>query len=103
MALAGLWANWKSPAGEWVRSFTIVTCPPNDELCGQIHNRMPAILPPKEWPLWLGESAAEQEQLKEVLRPYPADDMTMWPVSTRVGNVKNNDPSLIKPIESTAA
>jgi putative SOS response-associated peptidase YedK len=97
MALAGLWENWKSPAGEWVRSFTIVTCPPN-ELCAQIHNRMPAILPPKEWPLWLGEDAAEPEQLKAVLRPYPAEDMTMWPVSTRVGNVKNNDPSLIEPL-----
>jgi putative SOS response-associated peptidase YedK len=97
MALAGLWENWKSPAGEWVRSFTIITTTPN-ELCGQIHNRMPVILPPKEWPLWLGEDAAEPEQLKAVLRPYPADDMTCWPVSARVGNVKNNDPSLIEPV-----
>ena len=45
MALAGLWENWKSPDQEWVRSFTIITCPPN-ELCGKIHNRMPVILPP---------------------------------------------------------
>jgi putative SOS response-associated peptidase YedK len=96
MALAGLWENWKSPADEWVRSFTIITCPPN-ELCGQIHNRMPMILPPKEWPLWLGEEAVEPEPAKAVLRPYPADTMTMWPVSARVGNVRSNDPSLIEP------
>jgi putative SOS response-associated peptidase YedK len=60
------------------------------------------ILPPATWPLWLGEDAAKPEQLKAALRPYPADDMTMWPVSARVGNVKNNDPSLIEPVELTA-
>jgi putative SOS response-associated peptidase YedK len=64
---------------------------------------MPVILPPKEWPLWLGEDAAEPERLKAVLQPYPADDMKMWPVSTRVGNVRNNDPSLIEPMEPMAS
>jgi putative SOS response-associated peptidase YedK len=101
MALAGLWENWQSPDGEWVRSFTIVTCPPN-ELCASIHNRMPVILPPKTWPMWLGEDAAEERDLKALLAPYPAEDMTMWPVSTRVGSVKNNDRSLIEPVELTA-
>jgi len=58
------------------------------------------ILPPKVWPLWLGEEAAEERDLKAMLVPYPTDDMIMWPVSARVGSVKNNDPSLIEPIES---
>jgi putative SOS response-associated peptidase YedK len=98
MTLAGLWENWKSPGGEWVRSFTIITTTPN-ELCGQIHDRMPVILPPTAWSTWLDEEVAEPEQLKALLAPYPADDMTMWPVSTRVGNVRNNDPSLIEPIQ----
>jgi len=57
MALAGLCENWKSPAEEWMRSFTIVTTPPN-ELCAEIHNRMPVILPPDAWPTWLGEEPA---------------------------------------------
>ena len=43
MALAGVWENWQSPAGEWVRSFAIVTTTPN-QLCAEIHNRMPVIL-----------------------------------------------------------
>lgn len=42
MALAGLWETWRSPAGETVRSFTIVTTEPN-ELCAPIHDRMPVI------------------------------------------------------------
>ena len=99
MALAGLWETWKSPAEESVRSFTIVTTTPND-LCAEIYNRMPVILPPSVWPAWLGEESVDSDAvLKSLLAPYPADEMAMWPVSPRVGNVKNNDPSLIEPME----
>jgi len=97
MALAGLWENWHSPAGEWVRSFAIVTTTPN-ELCAEIHNRMPVILKPDAWPAWLGEEPADEPQLKSLLAPYPSDDMICWPVSPRVGNVRNNDASLIEPV-----
>jgi putative SOS response-associated peptidase YedK len=45
MALAGLWENWRSPAGEWILSFAIITTEPN-ELCAELHNRMPAVLKP---------------------------------------------------------
>jgi putative SOS response-associated peptidase YedK len=39
-------------------------------------------------------------QLKSLLAPYPADEMMFWPVSPRVGSVKNNDASLIEPVPS---
>ena len=97
MALAGLWENWKSPAGEWVRSFAIITTEPN-ELCAEQHNRMPVILAPGTWPAWLSEEPADEAQLKSLLAPYPSGGMIAWPVSARVGSVKNNDPSLIEPI-----
>ena len=97
MALAGVWENWKSPAGEWVRSFAIVTTEPN-ELCAQLHNRMPVVLAPDAWPTWLGEEPADQAHLKSLLVPYLSDGMVAWPVSPLVGSVKNNDPSLIEPI-----
>jgi putative SOS response-associated peptidase YedK len=97
MAMAGLWDSWRSPAGERLRSFTIVTTEPN-ELLAPLHDRMPVILAPESWPLWLGEQPAEPERLKRLLAPYPANDMAIWPVGARVGNVKNNDPSLAEPI-----
>src|SRR5271168_2125511 len=50
---------------------------------------MPADLKPDAWPLWLGEQPAEAAQLKALLTPYPSDDMICWPVSPRVGSVKN--------------
>ena len=97
MALAGVWENRHAPGGEWVRSFAIITTTPN-ELCGEIHNRMSVILKPETWPAWLGEDPAGERDLEALLAPYPSDGMVAWPVSTRVGNVKNNDPSLIEPV-----
>ena len=97
MALAGLWENWHSPMGEWVRSFAIITTRPNG-LCAALHDRMPVVLGPEAWPAWLGEEPAEPSELKALLAPYPSVGMACWPVSVRVGNVKNNDASLIEPI-----
>lgn len=97
MGLAGLWETWRSPAGETIRSFTIVTTAPNT-LCAEIHDRMPVILKPEAWPAWLGEEPADPTALKELLAPYPAEEMRCWPVSARIGNVRNNDPSLVEPI-----
>jgi putative SOS response-associated peptidase YedK len=102
MALAGLWESWRSPAGERVRSFAIVTTEPN-QLCAELHNRMPVILAAEVWPAWLGEEPADEAQLRSLLTPYPSDGMVCWPVSQRVGNVKNNDPSLIDPVVSVSA
>jgi putative SOS response-associated peptidase YedK len=97
MAMAGLWETWRSPQGERIRSFTIVTTKPN-ELCAELHDRMPVVLKPEVWPAWLGEEPATVPQLKSLLVPYRSAKMICWHVSQRVGNVKNNDPSLIEPI-----
>ena len=79
MALAGLWETWRSRlSGERVRSFAIVTTEPN-ELCAQIHNRMPVVLAPEAWPAWLGEQPADEEHLKALLAPYPSEEMVCWP------------------------
>jgi putative SOS response-associated peptidase YedK len=80
MALAGLWENWRSPTGEWVRSFAVITTMPN-ELCAELHNRMPVVLKPEGWPEWLREEPADPRQLKALLAPYPSDEMTCWPVT----------------------
>jgi putative SOS response-associated peptidase YedK len=87
----------RSAAGEWVRSVAIIITKPN-KLCAELHSRMPVVLGPDTWPAWLGEQPADGRQLKAMLPPYQSKEMVAWPVSTRVGSVKNNDPSLIEPI-----
>jgi putative SOS response-associated peptidase YedK len=84
-----------------VRSFAIITTTPN-EMCTQLHDRMPVVLKPEVWSEWLGEEPADPSRLKALLAPYPSEEMMCRPVSARVGNVKNNDPSLIEPITATA-
>jgi putative SOS response-associated peptidase YedK len=66
-------------------------------LLAPVYDRMPVILAQVNWPAWLGERAADLEELKSMLVPYPAEDMVIWPVDKRVGNVNNKDPSLIEP------
>lgn len=98
--LAGLWENWRDPAsGEWVRSFCVITTDSN-ALVGEIHHRMPVILAPADYERWLGE----EPDPRELLRPFPAEPMTMWPVSTRVNSPKNDDADLLAPaLEADAA
>jgi hypothetical protein len=73
---------------------------PRTPRSARLHNRMPVVLKPDAWPLWLGEEPAEASALRALLGPLPSNEMTCWPVSARVGNVKNNDASLIEPITS---
>jgi hypothetical protein len=70
MALAGLWENWRSPAGEWVRSFAIVTTAPN-ELCAELHNRMPAVLGLRRGRLGSGRSLRTRGNSKPFSRHTP--------------------------------
>jgi len=60
-----------------------------------IHNRMPVILEPKDYDRWLDPGNAARPPV-DLLRPYPAERMKAWPVSERVGNVRNNDPALLE-------
>ena len=69
------WETWRSPEGERIRSFTIATTTPN-ELCAKFHNRMPVVLKPEAWPIWLGEEPADPTHLKALLAPtLPRHDL----------------------------
>ncbi len=94
-AIAGIWENWKEPAsGEWIRTFSIITTDAN-ALVADIHERMPLILAREHYARWLGEEADPCD----LMRPFPAELMRMWPISTRVNKPENDDPSIIEPIE----
>jgi putative SOS response-associated peptidase YedK len=93
--IAGLWENWKEPAsGEWLRTFAIITTDAN-ALVADIHDRMPAILAPQDYPGWL----SDEPDPGELLRPFPPALMRMWPISTRVNKPENDDPSILDPIK----
>jgi len=96
-AFAGLWERWRNPAdGSILRSFTIVTGPANS-LCRPIHERMPVILPPQAWPLWLGETETMPDQLLALLQGCPEEWLRVYPVGPAVGNVRHDEPGLLDP------
>jgi putative SOS response-associated peptidase YedK len=95
MALAGVWAIWRDQeTGERVYTCSILTTVPN-ELVSPIHNRMPVILDPADWDLWLSERAALPD-LRRLLFPLPAEALEMFPVSTAVNNVRNEGADLLE-------
>jgi putative SOS response-associated peptidase YedK len=104
-AFAGLWERWTAPAastgiaaGEVVETFTILTTEANNKL-RPIHARMPVILPPACFAAWL-DAANDQETLKALLHPFPAEPMAFYRVSTAVNNVRNDDPSCTAPLKA---
>ena len=59
-----------------------------------------SILAENDWPKWLGEEPASEEELLALLKPCPDEALKIWPVDKMVGNVKNNGPQLILPVLS---
>jgi putative SOS response-associated peptidase YedK len=93
LAFAGLWEGWRSPEGETLRTFAILTMSANGAM-SQIHTRMPVILERADWPAWLGETEVTHADL---LRPAAEDVLRIWRVSRAVNNVRNNEPALLEP------
>jgi putative SOS response-associated peptidase YedK len=94
-AFAGLWESW-GKNGEEIHSCTIITTEAND-LMSEIHHRMPVILPPEDYAMWLDPDFDEKEPLTTLLKPYPADAMEAYPVSRKVNKPSNNEPSVLEP------
>jgi putative SOS response-associated peptidase YedK len=99
-AFAGLWEIWRdTKAGTALRSFAIVTTDPN-EVVQPLHNRMPVIVPERDYGRWLSTESAQPPI--DLLRPFDADKMTAWKVGKAMGNVKNDSPELIEPASATS-
>lgn len=94
---AGLWEQWRSPQGEEITSCTILTTKCN-ELLEPIHERMPVILQPQDYSLWLDPQVQTPEPLQQLLHPYPSEAMMAYPVTTVVNSPKHNSPDCIKPL-----
>jgi putative SOS response-associated peptidase YedK len=99
LAFAGLWESWRGEADQQaVESCTIITTEAN-ALTRPIHDRMPVILEPACYDVWLDAAVDNIEALLPLLRPLPADAMTADPVSTHVNSPRNDDPRCIEVVK----
>ena len=95
-AFAGLWDIWISPDGDSLKSACILTTSPNQTVKA-VHDRMPVILNPADYPIWLDPQEDKLDQFQSLLKPYPDELMDSYPVSTYVNSPKNNSPQCIQP------
>lgn len=93
LAFAGIWEGWRAPDGEILRTFALLTTTANPRMAA-LHQRMPVILQPGDWAIWLGETDGDPAS---VLRPLPDGLLRLWPVDKQVGNVRNDGPGLLLP------
>lgn len=97
-AFAGLYDVWRSPeTTENLFTFTIITTEPN-ALVTAIHNRMPAIIKQEHESLWLQHESLPLDEVREILNPYPADQLEAYRVSTAVNNPNLDSEELIRPL-----
>jgi putative SOS response-associated peptidase YedK len=89
-AFAGIWDRWKDPSGKWVKTCSILTTTPN-AVTSAVHDRMPVILDPDSYDIWLDPGMRNVTTASELLKPYDARLMRCYPISTRINHVANDD------------
>ena len=77
-----------------MRSFTIITTDPNDTMAA-VHDRMPVILDPSAWDVWLGPEPLDDAECQALLGPAPNDLLVLDQVSTKVNSPRNEGADLI--------
>jgi len=101
LAFAGLAERWREKGAPkdapFIRSCTVITTPGGADMA-RIHDRMPVLLDPATFDLWLDPANDDAEELLAMLRPPPAGTVVRHLVGPRVGNVANNDPTLIESV-----
>jgi putative SOS response-associated peptidase YedK len=102
MALAGLWENWMGPHGEEVETAVIVTTRAN-RMLAPIHPRMPVIVPPEAFDLWLDSARVDAATAAALIAPAPEDMLAVHQVSPAVNSAANDTPDLIAPVTAEAA
>ena len=101
-AFAGLWDRWKDPSGNWIKTCSILTTTPN-AVTSAVHDRMPVIIDPEAYDLWLDPGMTNVAAACEHLKPYDARLVRCYPVSTRINHVINDDEECSLPVELAEA
>ena len=97
-AFAGLWESWQSPDKGIIESCTILTTEPNSLVSG-IHDRMPVIVAQDDYDLWLDPGIKNPKRVADCLRPFDANRMKKYGVSSRVNRPENDDEECAREIQ----
>jgi putative SOS response-associated peptidase YedK len=99
VAFAGLWEAWMGPNGEEMETAAVITTDANKTL-HPIHHRMPAVIPPEAFDLWLDCRNVDALTASALLVPAPEDLFEAWEISRDVNRVTNDHAGLLKPVRT---
>jgi putative SOS response-associated peptidase YedK len=97
-AFAGIWDRWSDASGKPLETCSILTTNPN-AVTSSVHDRMPVILNPDSYDLWLDPGMKDVSAVSELLRPYDARLMRCYPVSSRINSAVNDDEECSRRVE----
>jgi len=97
-AFAGIWDHWNDASGKLLETCSILTTNPN-AVTSSVHDRMPVILNPDSYDLWLDPGMKDVSAVSELLRPYDARLMRCYPVSSRMNSAVNDDEECSRRVE----
>lgn len=100
LAFAGLWETWTGPNGEELDTVAIVTTDANSTV-SPLHDRMPVIVPPAAFDLWLDSDNVDATTAAALIVPAPDSLLEVWPVSTDVNRVANDNAHLVERVAET--
>jgi putative SOS response-associated peptidase YedK len=97
IAFAGLWETWMGPNGEEMETAVIITTPAQGELA-RLHERMPVIVPPNAFDLWLDCSNVDHMTAATLFMPAPEGMLEAYEISPAVNHIANDGLNLIEPV-----
>jgi putative SOS response-associated peptidase YedK len=101
-AFAGIWEKWNDPSGGALETCSILTTTPN-AVTAPVHDRMPVVLDPDAYDLWLDPGMKDVAAVSDLLKPYDARLMRSYPVSARINHVANDDEECSAPAPRAAS
>jgi putative SOS response-associated peptidase YedK len=99
---AGLWDRWRDQNNEAIETCTVLTTKPNS-LLADVHDRMPVMLRPEHYDLWLDPGITDSNRVVDCLQPFDSTLMKKYPVSTRVNRPENDDPECAQEVSISIA
>jgi putative SOS response-associated peptidase YedK len=97
LAFAGIWETWRGENDEFVDSCAVVTTSANATM-RPLHDRMPVILEPKDYPCWLDVESKDLARVKSLLKPTGDEVLRAYPVCTLVNSPFVDDARCAQPL-----
>jgi putative SOS response-associated peptidase YedK len=94
-ALAGLWDHWEGE-GDSLESCSIIVMPASDVM-KLLHERMPAIIAPAQYDLWMDPGVTDKTDIMGCLNPAPSSQLVTYPISPWVNSPGHDDERCIEP------